>query len=119
MSKIIQELEKEQMKENIPTFNIGDTVKVFYKIIESKKERVQFFEGVVIRVQGSGVTKVFTVRKLVGGVGVEKTYMLHSPKITGITILREGKTRKAKLFYLRDRIGSKATKIKARDPRFN
>ncbi|MDD4526614.1 MAG: 50S ribosomal protein L19 [Candidatus Margulisbacteria bacterium] len=119
MSNIIQELEKEQMKENVVDFNIGDTIKVFYKITEGKKERVQPFEGVVTRIHGGGVTKGFTVRKVVGGVGVEKTYMLHSPKITEITVLRQGKVRKARLFYLRDRIGSRASKIKAKDPRFN
>ncbi len=119
MSKIIQEIEKEQMKETLVEFNIGDTIKVFYKIIEGKKERIQPFEGVVTRIQGTGITKAFTVRKFVGGVGVEKTYMFHSPKITEITVLRQGKARKAKLFYLRERIGSKANKIKAKDPRFN
>jgi len=119
VSNVIQEIEKEQMKENVVDFNIGDTIKVFYKIIEGKKERIQPFEGVVTRIQGGGITKAFTVRKVVGGVGVEKTYLIHSPKITEITVLREGKARKAKLFYLRDRVGSKANKIKARDPRFN
>ncbi len=119
MSNIIQELEKEQLKDNLPEFNVGDTIKVFYKIIEGKKERIQFFEGVVTKIQGSGISRTFTVRKVVGGVGVEKTYMFHSPKITEVNIIRQGKARKAKLFYLRDRIGSKATKIKAKDTRFS
>jgi large subunit ribosomal protein L19 len=119
VNKIIQDIEKEQMQENVSEFNVGDTIKVFYKVFEGKKERIQPFEGVVLKVQGGGISKTFTVRKVVGGVGVEKTYMLHSPKITEIKVLRQGKTRKSKIFYLRDRIGSKASKIKAKDPRFN
>ena len=119
MSKIIQELEKEQMQKDIAKFNVGDTIKVFYKIFEGKKERLQPFEGVVTKIQGVGISKTFTVRKVVGGVGVEKTFMLHSSKINEIVVLREGKTRRSKLFYLRDRIGSKAGKIKAKDPRYN
>lgn len=118
MNQIIRELENEQLKEGRETFNVGDTIKVFYKVIEGKKERIQPFEGVVIRFQNGGVNKTFTVRKVVGGIGVEKTYLLHSPKITEIKVMRQGKVRRAKLFYLRDRIGIKATKIKAKDPRF-
>jgi large subunit ribosomal protein L19 len=119
MNKIIEDLEKEQLKENVTEFNVGDTVKLSYKIFEAKKERIQLFEGVVTKIQGGGISKTFTLRKVVGGIGVEKTYMLHSPKITDITVVRQGKTRRAKLFYLRERIGTKVSKIKAKDPRFN
>ena len=119
MSKIIETIEKSQLKENIPVFNIGDTIKVYYKVIEGKKERIQSFEGVVMKMQNGGIRKTFTVRKVVGGIGVEKTYMMHSPKITDIKVMRQGKVRRSKLFYLRERLGSKASKIKAKDPRFN
>ncbi len=119
MSNIIQEIEKEQLRDDLQEFNVGDTVKVFYKVIEGKKERIQPFEGVVTSISNGGISKNFTLRKIVGGVGVEKTYMVNSPKITDIKVLRQGKTRRAKLFYLRDRIGTRASKIKAKDPRFN
>lgn len=119
MNKIIQDIEKEQLKENPTSFNVGDTVKVFFKVVEGKKERIQPFEGVVIRKQNGGISENFTVRKIVGGSGVEKTFMVHSPLLTEMKVLREGKARRAKLYYLRDTIGTKASKIKAKDPRFN
>lgn len=119
MSKIIEALEKEQLQENIPEFNVGDTIKVYVKVIEGKKERIQFFEGTVLKTQNGGLNTTFTVRKVVSGIGVEKTFLLHSPKITEIKILRQGKVRRAKLFYLRKRLGSKTSKIKAKDPRFS
>lgn len=119
MSLLIQDIEKGYLKANIPTFNIGDTVKVFFKVIEGKKERIQPFEGVVTSKKHGSVNENFTVRKVVGGIGVEKTFLVHSPLLTEITVLREGKARRAKLYYLRNTLGTKASKIKARDPRFN
>jgi large subunit ribosomal protein L19 len=112
MSKIIEEIEKQQIRTDLPTFNVGDTLKVYAKIIEGKKERIQLFQGVVLKIQKGSVRKTFTVRKVVGDIGVEKTFPMHSPKITKIEILTKGKVRRSKLFYLRDRIGTKATRIK-------
>ncbi|MEK6557956.1 MAG: 50S ribosomal protein L19 [Candidatus Margulisiibacteriota bacterium] len=120
MSKLIQEIDLSQLRaDTLPTFNVGDSVKVSFKVVEGKKERIQPFEGVVTRIQNGGVQRNFTVRKIVGGVGVEKTFLAHSPLLTELKVLREGKVRRAKLFYLRDTLGSKASKIKAKDPRFN
>ncbi len=97
----------------IPTFNVGDTVKVHYKIIEGDKERVQPYEGIVIAKKGSGEAKTFTVRRIgVGGVGVERIFPLLSPNIVKVEIIKHGKVRRAKLYYLRDRKGKSATKIK-------
>lgn len=111
MNKIIQQLEKEQLKESITPFNIGDTIKVFNRIVEGTKERVQMFQGVVIKRQNGGVRETFTVRRMASGIGVEKTWPLHSPRIDKIEVVRRGKVRRAKLFYLRGRVG-KAAKIK-------
>ncbi|MDD5455548.1 MAG: 50S ribosomal protein L19 [Candidatus Margulisbacteria bacterium] len=119
MSKIIDELEKAQLKADLPAFNVGDTVKVSLKVIEGKKERIQSFEGIVTKVQNGGVRKNLTVRKVVDGIGVEKTFLVNSPQVPEIKVLRQGKTRRAKLFYLRERLGSKAGRIKAKDPRYN
>ena len=108
MNEIIREIEKEQLKENVPEFNAGDTVKVYGKIKEGNRERIQIFEGTVIKVQGGSNRETFTVRKTSNGVGVEKTWPLHSPNVEKIEVIRKGKVRRAKLFYLRDRIGKKA-----------
>ena len=108
---IINEIEAEYLKSDIKNFNVGDTVKVHAKIIEGTKERIQVFEGVVIRFQNGGINETFTVRKISFGIGVEKTWPLHSPKITKIELVRRGKVRRAKLYYLRDRVG-KAAKVK-------
>ena len=108
---LIDVIEKENLKENIPDFNIGDTVKVYYKIIEGGKERIQGYEGTVIARRGGSVRETFTVRRISFGVGVERTFPLHSPKIDRIEVLKHGKVRRAKLFYLRSLTG-KATKIK-------
>ncbi len=105
---IIQEIEKEQLKEEIPVFNVGDTVRVHAKIREGEKERIQVFEGTVIKRQNGGARETFTVRKSSGGVGVEKTWPLHSPNVEKIVVVRRGKVRRAKLFYLRDRVGKRA-----------
>lgn len=108
---IIKMIEDEQLKENITEFNVGDTIRVHYRIIEGARERIQAFEGVVIKIQGSGLRTTFTVRRISYGVGVERTFQLHSPRIQGIDRLRQGRVRRAKLYYLRDRVG-KATRIK-------
>ena len=114
MANIIDQLEREGMKETIPAFEIGDTVKVTVKIIEGDKERLQAFEGVVIARKNGGIRETFTVRKLSYGVGVEKTFPLHSPKIANIEVVRKGKPRRAKLYYIRDLTG-KAAKVKSAD----
>jgi len=108
---VIEEIEKGQMKKNVPNFKVGDTVKVYSKIVEGGKERVQGFEGIVIKYGGGGVRKNFTVRKLVQGVGVERTFPVHSPRLERVELVKSGKVRRAKLFYLRKRIGGQATKV--------
>lgn len=111
MSNIIKELEVEQLKKDITPFNVGDTVKVAVKIVEGTRERVQVFEGVVLKRQNGGIRETFTVRKISSGVGVERTWPLHSPRIESISVVRRGIVRRAKLYYLRDRVG-KAARIK-------
>ena len=111
MSELIKAIDAENMKTDLPAFNVGDTVKVGYKIIEGGMERVQNFEGIVIARKNGGIQESFTVRHISYGVGVEKTYPLHSPKIASITVVRKGKVRRAKLYYLRDLTG-KAAKVK-------
>ena len=111
MNDIIKNIEAAQMKESVPEFRVGDTVKVSAKIKEGNRERIQIFEGTVIKRQGGSNRETFTVRKLSNGVGVEKTWPLHSPFVEDITVVRRGKVRRAKLFYLRDRVG-KAAKVK-------
>jgi large subunit ribosomal protein L19 len=108
---IIEDIEKTQMKKDAPEFKVGDTVKVFSKIIEGGKERVQGFEGIVIKRQGGGARETFTVRRIVQGGGVERTFPLHSPRIERVMVLRSGKVRRAKLYYLRKRIGTQATRV--------
>ena len=110
-SDIIRELEQEQMKSEITPFNIGDTVRVHAKVVEGTRERIQVYEGVVIKRQNGGINETFTVRRLASGVGVERTWPIHSPRIDHIEVVRRGVVRRAKLFYLRDRIG-KAAKVK-------
>ena len=110
-TEIIRNIEAAQMKEQVPEFHVGDTVKVYGKIIEGNRERIQVFEGTVLKRQGSSSRETFTVRKLSGGVGVEKTWPLHSPNVEKIEVVRRGKVRRAKLNYLRGRIG-KAAKVK-------
>lgn len=108
---IIEEIEKNQKKKEVPQFKVGDTVKVFSKIVEGGKERLQGFEGIVIKRQGGGVRETFSVRRMVQGIGVERTFPLHSPRVDRVEIIRSGKVRRAKLYYLRKRIGSRATKV--------
>ena len=113
MSDIIRELEKEQLRSDLPEIQIGDTVRVFVKVIEGNRERLQNFEGIVIKMQGGGIRKSFTVRRMSYGVGVERTFPYNSPRIGRIEIVRHGYVRRAKLYYLRDRVG-KAAKIRER-----
>ena len=111
MNAIIREIEQEHMKKELPVFKVGDTVRVHAKIVEGVKERVQVFEGVVIKRQNGGVRETFTVRRLSYGVGVEKTWPIHSPRVDKVEVVRRGVVRRAKLFYLRGRVG-KASKVK-------
>ena len=113
MSNIISELEKEQLRTDLPEIEVGDTVRVFVKVIEGNRERLQNFEGVIIKIQGGGVRKSFTVRRISYGVGVERTFPFNSPRIGRIEIVRHGVVRRAKLFYLRERSG-KSAKIRER-----
>ena len=113
MSDIIRELEKEQLRSDLPKLEIGDTVRVYFKVVEGNRERLQNFEGIVIKMQGGGIRKTFTVRRISYGVGVERTFPYHSPRIGRIEVVRHGVVRRAKLYYLRERTG-KAAKIKER-----
>ena len=110
MADIIRELEKEQLRTDLPKLEIGDTVRVFVKVIEGTRERLQNFEGLVIKVQGGGVRKSFTVRRMSYGIGVERTFPYNSPRIGRIEVVRHGRVRRAKLYYLRNRSG-KAAKV--------
>ena len=102
---------KEQLKESVPAFHVGDTIRVHNKIKEGNRERIQMFEGTVIAKHGGGISETFTVRRVTYGVGVERTFLLHSPKVSKIEVTRKGKVRRSKLYYLRDRVG-KAAKVK-------
>ena len=108
---LIKALNNEQLKENVPVINVGDTVRVSNKIKEGTRERVQLFEGTVIAKNGGGISETFTVRRVSYGVGVEKTFPVHSPNVEKVEIVRHGKVRRAKLYYLRDRVG-KSSKVK-------
>lgn len=111
MNHKIAEITKEQLKTDLPEFRPGDTVKVHVKVIEGSRERIQVFEGIVIKRRGSGISETFTVRKISYGVGVERTFPVHSPKIAKLEVVRRGKVRRAKLYYLRNLRG-KAARIK-------
>ncbi|MGM0396839.1 MAG: 50S ribosomal protein L19 [Bacillota bacterium] len=108
---IIKMLEDEQLRNDLPEFNVGDTVQVHYRVVEGTRERIQVFEGTVIKIQGGGARKTFTVRRLSYGVGVERTFPIHSPRIEKMVVTRKGKVRRAKLYYLRERQG-KSAKVK-------
>ena len=111
MNEIIKNIEAAQLKAEAPAFNVGDTVKVYGKIKEGNRERIQIFEGIVIKKQGGSCRETFAVRKNSNGIGVEKTWPLHSPNVERVEVVRRGKVRRAKLNYLRDRVG-KAAKVK-------
>ena len=113
MSDIIKELEKEQLRTDLPELQIGDQVRVYVKVVEGTHERLQNFEGIVIKMEGGGIRKSFTVRRISYGVGVERTFPYHSPRIGRIEVVRHGVVRRAKLYYLRERSG-KAAKIRER-----
>ena len=108
---IIKSIEHEQLKNKIPDLHVGDTIRVHQRIKEGNRERIQVFEGIIIKKQGGGVNATFTVRRVAYGVGVEKTFLVHSPMVEKIEVVRVGKSRRAKLYYLRDRVG-KAAKTK-------
>lgn len=110
MNQLVQEISKEQLRKDIPSFRPGDTLKVHVKVIEGSRERIQLFEGVVIKRRGGGISETFTVRKISYGVGVERTFPIHSPKIDKIEVARRGKVRRAKLYYLR-KLRGKAARI--------
>ena len=113
MQNIISEITKEQLRTDLPDFRPGDTVRVHVKVVEGTRERIQMYEGVVIKRRGGGISETFTVRKISSGVGVERTFPVHTPKIANLEVIRRGKVRRAKLYYLRDLRG-KAARIKER-----
>ncbi|MBM6991253.1 MAG: 50S ribosomal protein L19 [Mobilibacterium timonense] len=108
---IIDSITKDYKKQDVPEFNVGDTVRVHVKIVEGQRERIQIFEGYVLKKQGGGISETFTVRKLCQGIGVEKTFPIHSPKVAKIELVKKGRVRRAKLNYMRERTG-KAARIK-------
>ncbi len=108
---LIKMIEQDQLRTDLPVFNVGDTIQVHYRIVEGTRERIQIFEGTVLKIQGNSARKTFTVRRLSYGVGVERTFPIHSPRIDKIVVVRKGKARRAKLFYLRTRLG-KSAKVK-------
>jgi large subunit ribosomal protein L19 len=109
---IIKKIEQEQLKEDVASFNVGDTIKVHCRVVEGGKERVQIFAGIVIAKGGSGINSAFTVRKISYGEGVERVFPLHTPRIAKIEVVSQGKVRRAKLHYLRDRVGKRALLVK-------
>ena len=110
---IIKTIESQHLKAELPKFNVGDTVKVSCKIKEGTRERIQIYEGTVIQKRNGGINETFTVRRISSGIGVERTFLIHSPKIEGVQVVRKGVVRRARLYYLRDRVG-KAAKVKER-----
>jgi len=112
MKPIVRAIGNEQMKKDVPTFKVGDTIKVHTKVAEGEKERIQVFQGIVIARKGTGIHQCFTVRRISYGEGVERVFPLHSPRIDKIEIENEGRVRRSKLYYLRGRQGKKATKVK-------
>ncbi|WP_066647587.1 50S ribosomal protein L19 [Christensenella timonensis] len=111
MNDIIKAVEAEQLKSDVPVLRVGDTVKVYVKVVEGQRERLQAFEGYLIAKKGGGLSETITVRRLSYGIGVERTFPIHSPRVDKIEVLRHGQVRRAKLFYLRDRVG-KAARIR-------
>lgn len=113
MPNLIDELEKDYLKSAVPDFRVGDTVRVHVKVIEGERERLQVFEGTVIRRRGGGVNENFTVRRVTADIGVERTFLVHSPFVSDVDLVRRGQVRRSKLYYLRDRIG-RAARVKER-----
>ena len=111
---LLKKVQEDNMKKEVTPFEVGDTVRVHVRVIEGKRERIHMFEGVVLKKQHGGINESFTVRKLSSGIGVERTFPVHSPKVAQIDVVRRGKVRRAKLNYLRDRVG-KAARVKSRD----
>ncbi len=111
---LIKAIENEQIKDGTECFGVGDTIKVHYRIVEGKNERIQVYEGLVIAIDNSGISRTVTVRKISSGVGVERIFPIHSPRVERFEVIRQGKVRRAKLYYLRDRVGKKATKVRER-----
>jgi len=109
---LLEQIESDGCKQNVPVFNVGDTVRVHFKIVEGNKERIQVFEGLVIARKNGGVRETFTVRKISFGTGVERTFPIHSPRIDKIEVTRSGSVRRAKLYYIRDLSGKAATRVK-------
>ena len=114
MSRLIEELEQDYLKSDVADFRVGDTVRVHARVREGTRDRVQVFEGTVIRRRGGGVNENFTVRRLSGDIGVERTFLIHSPIVTEVEVVRHGRVRRAKLYYLRDRIGRAARVLERR-----
>jgi len=112
MMDVIRALEAEQIKDETENFRIGDTVKVHYRIVEGKNERIQIYEGLIIAMNNSGIRRSVTIRKISYGVGVERIFPVNSPRVEKIEVVRHGRVRRAKLYYIRDRVGKKATKVK-------
>jgi len=110
---VIEKIEKEQMKEDVPEFGPGDTVKVHSRVVEGGKERIQIFQGIVLARRGTGINEAFTVRKISNGEGVERVFQVHSPKLATVEVVKRGRVRRAKLHYLRGRLGKSATQVKA------
>lgn len=117
MQDLIRAIEEEQMRKDIPDFGPGDTVRVHVKVVEGGRERIQVFEGTVLRRRGGGLSETFSVRRVSYGVGVERTFPLHSPRIEKIEVLRRGKVRRARLYYMRERFGKRAKIKEKREPR--
>lgn len=114
MSTVIDKIEKEQMKQDVPDFRPGDTLKVHLRVVEGGKERIQIFQGIVLGRRGSGINQAFTIRKISNGEGVERVFQIHSPKLAKIEVEKRGKVRRARLNYLRGRVGKQAVQVKAR-----
>ena len=114
MSRLIEELEQDYLKSDVPEFRVGDTVRVHARVREGTRDRVQVFEGTLIRRRGGGVNENFTVRRLSGDIGGERTFLIHSPIVTEVEVVRHGRVRRAKLYYLRDRIGRAARVLERR-----
>ncbi len=114
MSTVIDKIEKEQMKQDVPEFGPGDTLKVHLRVVEGGKERIQIFQGIVLGRRGTGVNQAFTIRKISNGAGVERVFQIHSPKLAKIEVEKRGKVRRARLNYMRDRVGKQAVQVKGR-----